>query len=78
MGDEVAGAVVAKAEDLAFGAELAIGGVEEGVGFEGAGCFEGEAETIDGSVEGWDVVDDEFEFDFGGLHGGSIGLFGGG
>ena len=57
------------------GAEVAGGGVVEGVVLEGAGGVEVEAERGEAGLEGGWIGDGELEFDLGALHGVSIRLW---
>ena len=56
VGDGPETAVLADAEDLVAGAEVAVGGVVEGVVLEGAGSVEVEAESREAGLE---IVDDQ-------------------
>jgi hypothetical protein len=74
MGDGAERAVLADAEDLPKGAEVAVRCVVEGVVLEGAGSVEVKAELGETGLEIVDVGYGDLEFDLGTLHGVSIRL----
>jgi hypothetical protein len=62
-------AVLAQAEDLFAGAEIAVGSVVEGIVLEGAGSDEVEAELGKAGLERFWIWDGKLEFDLRVLHG---------
>ncbi len=72
VGENAETAVPAEAKDLAAGAEVACGGVVEGVVLEGARGLEVEAEGGEAGLEIGGVGHGELDFDLGALHGESI------
>ena len=72
VGEGREAAVLAEAEDLLAGAEVAVGSVVEGVVFEGAGRVEMEAEVSETGLESFWIGDGELEFDLRVLHEWSI------
>jgi hypothetical protein len=74
VGEGVNAAVLAQAQDLAFGAQVPGGCVVEGVVLECARGFEMEAKLGQTGVERLRIGDATLEFDLGGLHGVSIRL----
>jgi len=72
--DGAEAAVLANAEDLAAGAEVAGWSVVEGVVLEGAGCDEMKTECREEGLKSFWISDGDFELDLRVLHGWSIRL----
>ncbi len=68
VGEGAEGAVLADAEEMAFGAEVAGGCVVQSIVLEGAGSVEVEAKLGEAGLEGDWIGDGELEFDLGTLH----------
>jgi L-threonylcarbamoyladenylate synthase len=72
VGEGVNAAVLAKAEDLAFCAQITRGRVEESVVLEGPRCFKVEAKARKAGLKNLWIGDGELQFNLGCLHGRSI------
>ena len=66
VGEEAAAGIGADAEDFSAGAHLAVRGVVEDVGLEGAGGLKTKASGFEAAGEAGKVVDAEFDFGFDG------------